>query len=862
MKQNGTRLAFGGGIRAKRVIALILSIAMALAMLCATAEDSDIEWMADEAVYSDAEEIAIGEGAVEEGDMDLELAEDAALDVKALPSDELILDGLESNLDADGLSELEIVTEDAANTLAGNESDPEDFMIDVDGVLLKYIGAGGDVVIPEGVTSIGKSAFYDCDSLTSVTIPDSVTSIDEEAFYECSSLTSVTIPDSVTSIGWCAFYECSSLTSVTIPDSVTSIGSGAFYGCSSLTSVTIGSGVSFDVLSNSDLLDNDATEAITVTENNNVYASKDGVLYTYDMSTLLRCLRAKTSVTIPDGVTSIGEWAFYRCSSLTKVTIPDSVTSIGEWAFYECSSLTSVTIPDSVTSIDTRAFSDCSSLTSVTISNSVTSIDVEVFEHCSSLTSVTIPDSVTSIGSSAFHSCYNLATVNLGRGVNSIEPTAFTNCGNLTAINVSGKNTTYSSSDGVLYTADKKTLLLCPAGKDSVTIPDSVVRIEDGDDPSDSKNTGGFAGCEKLKTVNLPDSLEYIGKFAFFNCTNLRSVTVPGKVRKILTGTFKHCKKLQSVTLPAGLTLIDYDAFYDCESLKSISIPQGVKKIEWGAFSSCSSLKRITIPDSVTMIGESAFMECSNMTSVIIGNRVTSIGDEAFGFCDKLKSVTIPRSVTQIGRNAFHTRDDDWNVVPLNVTIYGYKGSYAETYAKNEGFVFSALPEPVSLAKAKLTIKAQVYTGKALKPAVKVVLGKKTLKKGTDYTVSYKNNKAIGTATVTVIGKGDYTGTAKKTFKINPKAVSGLKLTAGKGRLTASWKKSAGGVGGYQLQYGLKKSFSGAKKVNISKAFTVKGTLKNLKAGKTYYVRIRAFKKIGKTTYWSAWSAAKKAKVK
>ena len=172
-------------------------------------------------------------------------------------------------------------------------------------------------------------------------------------------------------------------------------------------------------------------------------------------------------------------------------------------------------------------------------------------------------------------------------------------------------------------------------------------------------------------------------------------------------------------------------------------------------------------------------------------------------------------------------------------------------------------PAPkTNLSKAKLTVKAQVYTGKALKPAVKVVLKGKTLKKGTDYTVSYKGNKAIGTAAVTVKGKGNYTGTAKTTFNINPKAVSGLKLTAGKEKMTVSWKKVPGGVSGYQLQYGLKKSFSGAKKATVSKASTVKGTIKNLKKGKIYYVRIRSWKKVGKKMYYSAWSAAKKAKVK
>ena len=158
--------------------------------------------------------------------------------------------------------------------------------------------------IPQGITSIGDSAFFYCDSLTSVSIPDSITSIGDSAFFWCSSLTSVSIPDSVTSIGDSAFSYCDSLTSVSIPDSVTSIGDEAFYSCSSLTSVNI-----------------------------------------------------------PDSVTSIGDSAFYYCDSLTSVSIPDSVTSIGNRAFYYCDSLTSVSIPDSVTSIGDYAFGDCSNLT-------------------------------------------------------------------------------------------------------------------------------------------------------------------------------------------------------------------------------------------------------------------------------------------------------------------------------------------------------------------------------------------------------------------------------------------------------------------------------------------------------------------
>ena len=203
--------------------------------------------------------------------------------------------------------------------------------------------------IPQGITAIGNSAFFCCDSLISVAIPDSVISIRDSAFSCCKSLTSITIPDSVTSIGDETFSSCVSLTSVTIPDSVTSIGDSAFSSCVSLTSVTI-----------------------------------------------------------PDSVTSIGNIAFSCCTSLTSITIPDSVTSIGDGAFYACYSLTSITIPDSVTSIGDWAFSSCTSLTSITIPDSVTFIGDSAFDFCESLTSVSIPDSVTFIGDNAFSGCPNL----------------------------------------------------------------------------------------------------------------------------------------------------------------------------------------------------------------------------------------------------------------------------------------------------------------------------------------------------------------------------------------------------------------------------------------------------------------------
>ncbi len=197
------------------------------------------------------------------------------------------------------------------------------------------------VTIPNSVTSIGGNAFYGCSSMTSVAIPNSVTSIGDYAFYGCSSLTSITIPDFVISIGNGTFYGCSALTSIEIPNAVTSIGNHAFYGCSSLTSVTIPSSVIS--IGNGAFLDCSNLTDIQVESNNSKYCSLDGVLFNSDKSVLVEFPTGRAGeYQIPSSVTSIRDYAFYGCSSMTSVAIPSSVTSIGSSAFHMCENLKSI----------------------------------------------------------------------------------------------------------------------------------------------------------------------------------------------------------------------------------------------------------------------------------------------------------------------------------------------------------------------------------------------------------------------------------------------------------------------------------------------------------------------------------------
>ena len=572
-----------------------------------------------------------------------------------------------------------------------------------------------NVVIEDGITSIGSFAFYGC-SLTNIRIPGSVTSIGNCAIEDCMSLTSVTIPGSVSSIGEYAFRDCRNLTDATILDGVTSIENRAFWGCSSLTSVTIPNSVT-----------------------------------NIGESAFWNCNKL-TSVTIPDGVTSIEDLVFSSCYSLTSITIPNSVTSIGNRAFRSCTKLTSITIPDGVISIGNFAFSGCNELTSITIPDSVTSIGDSAFEECRILTSISIPDSVTSIGGNVFKNCTRLKTISLSCK-SSLKKSDFGEQANLVSASHILKKT---AAKAVTCTENgNKEYWTCehcgkyflsddtnPETAKAVELSETVIPAshkltkveakaptctEDGNKEywtcehcgkyflSDDANPETAKAVEQSEFIipalnhknaiiqnaseptetapgysgdlYCPDCDKVVEKgYTYWNEGNLTwKLYEDGTLNISGTGAMKDYNdddnpspvyqnsNVKKVVIEKGVTSIGNYAFSGCLGLKSITIPDGITSIGNHAFDSCINLRSITLPDSITSIGMWAFYNCWNVSSIIIPDGVTSIEDFTFNSCISLTSITIPNSVTNIKSSAFHNCADLTSItIPDSVTSIGY----------------------------------------------------------------------------------------------------------------------------------------------------------------------------------------------
>ena len=334
------------------------------------------------------------------------------------------------------------------------------------------------------------------------------------------------------------------------------------------------------------------------------------------------------SVSMPATLTSIGSNAFYGCRKISTLTVPQGVTHIGAEAFSQCARLVDVKLPESLSVIEIQLFAGCEALKTVTMPVSLKSINAFAFNYCYAIEEITIPDGVISIGDGAFSYCQNLKNVHLGSGleyigisafeyceslasitipksVTSLAGNAFKGCVSLNALNVDSENKVFASYDGVLYMKGLKTLVMCPAGRVNVTIPDGVTHI----------NNRAFAGSS-IEKVDGGKDLVAIEDYAF-----------------------DDCKSLSKVVLGDNLTTLG-EGVFSGSAIEEIALPQSLATIGNYAFSACSQLRTITVPAKVKELGHYCFFGCKSLTSVEIGGSVNYIGEYAFRGCQELKSLT------------------------------------------------------------------------------------------------------------------------------------------------------------------------------------------------------------------------------
>ena len=468
-------------------------------------------------------------------------------------------------------------------------------------------------------------------------------------------------------------------------------------------------------------------------------------------------------------VRSIRSWAFAEHKELTSVTIPSGVTNIGNHAFScrrpgllggsWCSRLIA----------RRNEFDEFNGLKSFSVAPDNPSYSSRNGMLCTKDGTilivgvngdVAVPEGVTSIGNGAFAGCTNLTSMTIPNSVTNIGWGVFGGCSGRMSILVGAENTNYKSANGLLLSKDGKTLIVGVNG--DVTIPSSVTRI----------HGGAFRYCKSLTSVMIPSSVTSIGDSAFSGCSALTSVTIPGSVTSIWPGAFFGCSSLTSVTIGNGVRSIGNGAFDGCNSLTSVTILGSVTNIGWEAFADCTNLARVTIPDSVTSIGFMAFSGCTNLTSVTIPGSVKSICEEAFSGCSALTSVTIPNSVTNIGWGAFFGCSSLASVtIPDSVTSIGTEAFDGTPFYNNQpdGLVIlgKVLYEMRGACPASVTIPDSVTS-----------IGNGAFAGCTNLT------SVTIPGSVTSIGNGAFFGCSALTSVTIPNSVTNIDENAFGGRMT------------------------------------------------------------------------------
>ncbi len=354
--------------------------------------------------------------------------------------------------------------------------------------------------------------------------------------------------------------------------------------------------------------------------------SGNGAMVDYDYTYNVPWQNIKSQikkVIVGSGVTKIGKYAFAECTNLESIDFSGaaSLETIGESAFYGCTSLSDVTLPASLKTLDMAAFANCSSLKNITLNNGLTSIKQYAFQY-SDFATLILPASVT-------------------------EFDAYAVLGNtqLTSVQVASGNKTFSSSDGIVYKDGGATLVLYPAKHSgtSFTVPGRVTSV----------GAYAFGRNTLLQSVAVPNSVTELGDSAFYSCSALKSVVLGDGIKEIGFYTFEECRSLENVTFGKGLEIIWHRAFTNCTSLKEIVFPEGLREIWNSSFFGCTALTKVTFPSTLEMITFQAFSHCTALQNFTLPEGLKEINRQAFYKCESLTYIKIPDSVTLIGEDAF-----------------------------------------------------------------------------------------------------------------------------------------------------------------------------------------------------------------
>ena len=547
------------------------------------------------------------------------------------------------------------------------EGTHEKFYESTDGVLIRLntitgqkelsffpLAKTGTYSIPEGVTAIPLKLFSGS-GITKVVIPTTVTAIEQSAFYNCKKLTTVEFTPGGSahlSINEGAFNLCTNLTEITIPARAEQFSLEVFKNCSSLKSIHA--------------------------EEGGFYTSKDGLLCNEAGDTLVYCPEGREGeLVIPVGITTVASEAFRNCDKLTKVSIPDFVTAIedsafqgcdvreivflggsvgnatliGNYAFQNCAKLTNITFEENsrVVSIGDYAFANCSSLNSFTIPAGMESVGAYAFANCTALKSVefTSGSEELTFGDYAFRNCTGLSQVMLPSTVAELKLGVFDGCDNIAAIYVDEENPYYTDIEGVLYNKNQDgevtELLFYPKGRSGdYVLPDTVTTI----------GASVFENNTRITKITIGENVTEIGRNAFRNCRNLAEIVFENGTAELSIGdyAFADCTALKSVAFPARVKTLGNYALYNASGITTVTLSDGIGAIGDYAFAA-TAISQIAIPESVETIGAYAFAY-TGLTAVQIPASVSKIGDYAFA-ATSLATVAVPATVTDLGEYVF-----------------------------------------------------------------------------------------------------------------------------------------------------------------------------------------------------------------